>query len=177
MTTPIDSTNHWPLHGDPTRLSAAAAVLRTVDAEQVFGTRFPGEYVMASVARLLETLAYKIHEHVELGHDVVSAATDIAEHVLAYVPMDRRGSGDVAHQAPSPGPGRCPERVALRAAQTRGPWMSPDRLTRPRGDRPVISLRDEVSALPPSTTGCPAYVLITCLLRTPYSPSRRGSAP
>src|SRR4249920_1913336 len=30
---------------------------------------------------------------------------------------------------------------------------------------------------PPPTTGCPAYVLITCLLRAPYSPSGRGSAP
>jgi hypothetical protein len=96
MTTATELTNHWPLRGDPTRLTAAAAVLRAGDAEQIFGTRFPGEYVMASVARLLETLALKIHEHVDLGHEVVSAATDIAEHVLAYVPKNRQGSGDAA---------------------------------------------------------------------------------
>jgi hypothetical protein len=27
-------------------------------------------------------------------------------------------------------PGRCPERMALRAAETRGPWVLSDRLTR-----------------------------------------------
>ena len=57
MTTPTELTNHWPLHGDPTRMYAAAAVLRAGNAEQIFGTRFPGEYVMAGVARLLETVA------------------------------------------------------------------------------------------------------------------------
>ena len=30
---------------------------------------------------------------------------------------------------------------------------------------------------PPPITGCPAYVLVTCLLRAPYGPSGRGSAP
>jgi hypothetical protein len=93
-TTPTDLTHHWPLRGDPTRLYAAAAALRAGDAEQTIGTRFPGEYVMAGVARLLETLARKIQEHVDLGHEVVSAATDIAEHVLATV-----------HPSPRPGPG------------------------------------------------------------------------
>lgn len=103
MTTANDLTNHWPLHGDPTRLSAAAAVLRHGDAEQIFGAKFPGEYVMAGVARLLETLAYKMHEHVDLGHEVVSAATDIAEHILKYVPTERQRSSDAAHQ-----PSSCP---------------------------------------------------------------------
>lgn len=103
MNTETDLSNHWPLHGDPTRLSAAAAVLRHSDAEQIFGARFPGEYVMASVARLLETLAYKMHEHVDLGHEVVSAATDIAEHVLSHVPTDRQSSSDAAyHASPCP---------------------------------------------------------------------------
>jgi hypothetical protein len=97
MSNSTDLTNHWPLRGDPSRLYAAAAVLRAGDAEQILGTRFPGEYVMASVARLLETLAFKIHEHVNLGHEVVSAATDLAEHVLAHVPTDGHGNGDAAH--------------------------------------------------------------------------------
>jgi hypothetical protein len=89
MAAAADLTNRWPLHGDPMRLTTAAAVLRAGDAEQIFGTRFPGEYVMTSVARLLEALAHKIHQHVDLGHDVVSAATEIAEHAIAYVPRDR----------------------------------------------------------------------------------------
>jgi hypothetical protein len=89
VTSAVDPTNRWPLHGDPTRLIAAAAALRAGDAEQIFGTRYPGEYVMTNVARLLEALATKIHEHVDLGHDVVSAATELAEHALAYVPRDR----------------------------------------------------------------------------------------
>jgi hypothetical protein len=89
MTPTTDLTNHWPLRGDPTRLYAAAAVLRGGDAERIFGASFPGEYVMASVARLLEALAFKTREDVDLGHEVVSAATDIAEHVLAYVSTDR----------------------------------------------------------------------------------------
>ena len=93
MTTPTDLTSHWPLRGDPTRLMAAAAVLRAGDAEQIFGTRFPAEYVMASIARLLEGLASKLRDHVDLGHEVVSAATDIAEHVLAYVPRKGRAAG------------------------------------------------------------------------------------
>jgi hypothetical protein len=88
MTAGADRTNRWPLHGDPMRLIAAAGVLRAGDAEQIFGTRFPGEYVMTSVARLLEALAYQMSEHVDVGHEVVSAATEIAEHVLAYVPSN-----------------------------------------------------------------------------------------
>jgi|KBSMisStandDraft_5_1062788.scaffolds.fasta_scaffold407949_1 hypothetical protein len=79
-----------PLHGDPGRLLAAAAVLRAADAEQIFGTRFPGEYVMTSVALLLEAVASKIRDHGDLGHEVVSAATDIAEHALDYIPRMRR---------------------------------------------------------------------------------------
>jgi hypothetical protein len=88
---PPDLANHWSLHGDPTRLTAAAAVLRAGNAEQLFGAGFPGDYVMASVARLLEAVAAKMRLHVDLGHDVVSAATDIAEHVLTYVSTDRQG--------------------------------------------------------------------------------------
>ena len=85
MTAADDLADRWPLHGDPTRLRAAAAVLRAGDAHQIFGTRFPGEYVMAAVARLLDAVANELHERVDVGHDVVSAATEIAEHVLAYV--------------------------------------------------------------------------------------------
>jgi hypothetical protein len=90
MTTADEFTNRWPLHGDPLRFRAAAAVLRAGDAEQIFGTRFPGEYVMSSVARLLEALAYKMREPADLGYEVVSAATELAEHALAYLPREER---------------------------------------------------------------------------------------
>jgi hypothetical protein len=99
MTIPTDLNNHWPLRGDPTRLYAAAAVLRAAGAEQILGTKFHGRYVVAGVARLIETLALEIHQDVDLGHEVVSAATDIAEHVLAYPPTDRQGSGEAAYSA------------------------------------------------------------------------------
>ena len=88
MTAAPEFTNRWPLHGDPLRFTAAAAVLRAGDAEQIFGTRFPGEYVMISVARLLDALANKIRQHADLGYEVVSAATELAEHALTYVPRD-----------------------------------------------------------------------------------------
>ena len=83
------SPNHWSLLGDPTRLRTAAAALRSSDAEQVFGVRFPGEYVMAGVARLLDAVTSRMDEHADLGHEVVSVATEIAEHVLNYVPPHR----------------------------------------------------------------------------------------
>jgi len=43
---------------------------------------------MTGVARLLEAVAFKIREHVDLGYEVVSAATEIAEHALDHVPRD-----------------------------------------------------------------------------------------
>jgi hypothetical protein len=58
------------------RFTAATAVLCAGDAEQIFGTRFSGEYVMTSVARQLEALAYKIHkgprEHASATPDPVA---------------------------------------------------------------------------------------------------------
>jgi hypothetical protein len=49
-----DLANRWGIRGDPARLTEAAAALRGARAEQVFGARFPGEYVMSAVARLLD---------------------------------------------------------------------------------------------------------------------------
>ena len=92
-----------PCAATPPGSAAAAAALRAGDAEQIFGTRFPGEYVMAGVARLLDAVANKIHGRVDLGHDVVSAATEVAEHALAYVSSwTGRRSGDAARHEPSP---------------------------------------------------------------------------
>jgi hypothetical protein len=80
-----DLANRWPIHGDPARLTEAAAALRSARAEQIFGARFPGEYVMSGVARLLDSLAREMRKGT-LNHDVVSAATEMSGHVLTYLP-------------------------------------------------------------------------------------------
>jgi hypothetical protein len=85
MTATDDLTNRWPLHGDPPRsapppqCSAPTMLARS----SVLGSQ--GEYVMTAVARMLDAVAKKIHEQVDVGYEVVSTATEIAEHVLACV--------------------------------------------------------------------------------------------
>jgi hypothetical protein len=64
----------------------AAAALRGARAEQIFGSRFPGEYIMSGLARLLDSLAREMRDNCALGHDVASAATDMSGHVLQYLP-------------------------------------------------------------------------------------------
>jgi hypothetical protein len=81
-----DRTNRWAIHGDPAWLTEAAAALRGARAEHIFGTRFPGEYVMSGIARLLDSLAREMRDNDTLSHDVVSAATEMSGHVLAYLP-------------------------------------------------------------------------------------------
>jgi hypothetical protein len=81
-----DSADRWAIRGDPSRLTEAAEALRGTRAEQIFGARFPGEYVMSGIARLLDSLAREMRDNDSLSHDVVSAATEISEHILAYLP-------------------------------------------------------------------------------------------
>jgi hypothetical protein len=81
-----DLTNRWAIRGDPARLTEAAAALRSARAEQIFGSRFPGEYVMSGIARLLDSLAREMRDNGTLSHDVVSAATEISGHVLTHLP-------------------------------------------------------------------------------------------
>jgi hypothetical protein len=81
-----DLTSRWAIRGDPARLTEAAAALRGTRAEQIFGARFPGEYVVSGIARLLDSLAREMRENHDLSHDLVSAATELSEHVLAYLP-------------------------------------------------------------------------------------------
>jgi hypothetical protein len=81
-----DLTNRWAIRGDPARLTEAAAALRDARAEQIFGARSPGEYVISGIARLLDSLAREMRDNDTLSHDVVSAATEMSEHVLTYLP-------------------------------------------------------------------------------------------
>lgn len=84
-----DSTGRWALRGDPALLTEAATALRVARAEQIFGDRFPGEYVMSGIARLLEAIAREMRDKDSLSHGVVSAASDISAHVLRYLPEPR----------------------------------------------------------------------------------------
>ena len=81
-----DLTNRWAIRGDPARLTEAAAALCDARAEQIFGARYPGEYVISGIARLLDSLAREMRDNDTLSHDVVSAATEMSEHVLTYLP-------------------------------------------------------------------------------------------
>jgi hypothetical protein len=81
-----DLTNCWPIHGDPALLAEAAAALRSARVEQIFAARFPGEYVLPGIARLLDSLAREMRDNGALGHDVVSAAIEASRHILAYLP-------------------------------------------------------------------------------------------
>jgi hypothetical protein len=81
-----DLTSRWAIRGDPARLTEAAAALRGTRAEQIFGARYPGEYVMSGIARLLESLAHEMRENRGLSHELVSAATELSEHVLTSLP-------------------------------------------------------------------------------------------
>jgi hypothetical protein len=81
-----DFTDRWAIRGDPARLTEAAAALRGARAEQIFGARFPGEYIMSGIARLLDSIAREMRDNGTLSHNVVSAATDISGHVLTYLP-------------------------------------------------------------------------------------------
>ena len=81
----------WSLGGDPDRLVEAAAMLRAGSAEEVFGSRQPGEYVMEAAARLLDALGHRMREGGDVGHEIVSAASEIAEHILDHLPRETRG--------------------------------------------------------------------------------------
>jgi hypothetical protein len=85
-----DLTNRWAIRGDPAQLTEAAAALRGTRAEEIFGARFPGEYVMSGIARLLDSLAREMRHNDTLSHDVVSAATEMSRHVLTYLPAIRK---------------------------------------------------------------------------------------
>ncbi|GAA1271293.1 hypothetical protein GCM10009609_38010 [Pseudonocardia aurantiaca] len=87
-----DLRNRWAIHGDPARLTEAAAALRSARAEQIFGASFPGEYVMSGIARLLDSIAREMHDNDTLSHDVVRAATEMSGHVLAYLPRIREAT-------------------------------------------------------------------------------------
>jgi hypothetical protein len=75
----------WSIRGEPALLVEAAARLRGSPAGRRDAAPLPGEFVMFGVARLLDTLAVAMEGERDLPHDVVSAAEELAHHVLTYI--------------------------------------------------------------------------------------------
>jgi hypothetical protein len=75
----------WTIRGRPGLLVEAAAQLRGSPAGRRDSAPMPGEFVMFGVARLLDTLAVAMEGERDLPHDVVSAAEELAHHVLTYI--------------------------------------------------------------------------------------------
>lgn len=80
-----DPTSSWGIHGDPAMLVEAARRLRLGIDMGVYRSHPPGEYAMFGLARLLDAIAFSIHIDGAVHHTVVSGATEVAHHVLAYL--------------------------------------------------------------------------------------------
>jgi hypothetical protein len=74
----------WGIHGDAGLLVEAARRLRLGIAAGVYRSRPPGEYAMFGVARLLDAVAFSMRVDGATHPRVVSAATEVAHHVLTY---------------------------------------------------------------------------------------------
>jgi hypothetical protein len=85
---PVADAMSWGLHGDPDLLVQAAERLRHGIELGVYRSRPPGEYAMFGVARMLDAIAYSMRMDGALQRTVVSSATEVAHHVLAYVHPD-----------------------------------------------------------------------------------------
>jgi hypothetical protein len=81
-------TRSWGLHGDPALLVEAAQRLRLGIRAGVYRSQPPGEYAMFGVARLLDAIAFSMHVEGATHPRVVTGATEVAHHVLTYVPAD-----------------------------------------------------------------------------------------
>ena len=80
-----DGTSSWGLHGDPALLVEAARRLRLGIEKGVYRSQPPGEYAMFGIARLLDAIAFSMRVDGGAHAGVVSAATEVAQHVLKYV--------------------------------------------------------------------------------------------
>ena len=83
-------TSSWGIHGDPALLVEAARTLRRGIEMGVYRSHPPGEYAMFGVARLLDAVAFSMHIDGAMHYTVVSSATEIAHHVLTYLPAVER---------------------------------------------------------------------------------------
>ena len=81
----FQNTAPWSLHGEQTRLVAAARTLRSGIALELYRSHPLDEYAMFGVARLLDAIAYSLRTGDGMNHTVVSGAMEIADHVMTYV--------------------------------------------------------------------------------------------
>lgn len=89
------STAAWSLHGEHAVLVEAARTLRSALTLEVYRSHPLDEYARFGVARLLEAIAHSLRVGDDLHHTVVSAAMEIADHVMTYVlPMVQAGDGE-----------------------------------------------------------------------------------
>jgi hypothetical protein len=79
------STAPWSLHGEQERLVEAARILRYGIELGLYRSNPLGEYGMFGVARLLDALAHSLHTRNDVHHTVVSAAMEVADHVVTYL--------------------------------------------------------------------------------------------
>lgn len=82
-------TQSWGLRGDPALLVEAAQRLRLGVRAGVYRSQPPGEYAMFGVARLLDAIAFSMQTEGATHPRVVSGATEVAHHVLTYVPAEQ----------------------------------------------------------------------------------------
>ncbi|GAA0947931.1 hypothetical protein [Virgisporangium aurantiacum] len=80
-----DTTSPWGLRGDPALLVEAARRLRLGIEKGVYRSQPPGEYAMFGIARLLDAIALSMRVDGRTHTGVVSAANEVAQHVLKYV--------------------------------------------------------------------------------------------
>jgi hypothetical protein len=91
-----EDSRHRAIRGEAELLSSAAAGLRSCPVGRADRAPLPGEFVMFGTARLLDTLAAAMRGPRGLPHDVVSAAEDLAQHVLTYLQAGEPGEDDGA---------------------------------------------------------------------------------
>ena len=89
-----EDARHRTIRGEPKLLTSAAAGLRSSPVGRRDGAPLPGAFVMFGIARLLDTLAAAMRGPHGLPHEVVSAAEDLAQHVLTYLQTDESGEDD-----------------------------------------------------------------------------------
>lgn len=81
-----DPTPSWGSHRDPTPLVEAARRLRLGIEKGIYRNQPPGEYAMFGIARLLDAIAFSMRVDGGTHSGVMTAATEVAHHVLTYLP-------------------------------------------------------------------------------------------
>jgi hypothetical protein len=79
-----DALSSWGIHGEPDLLVEAARKLRLGIKMGAYHSHPPGEYAMFGIARLLDAIASAMRVSHAPHPQVVSAAAEVAHHVLSF---------------------------------------------------------------------------------------------